>query len=108
MSSSYIIWAIVISALVTIFLRALPFILFRSEKAGSEALDFIAENLPVAVIAILIVYSVSHVSFSSFDGWIKEAVSIGCVVALHLLKKNTLLSVLGGTAVYMAMIHLGF
>jgi branched-subunit amino acid transport protein AzlD len=108
MNTSYLIWAIIISALVTILLRALPFVLFRSKKQTSPALDFIAKNLPVAVIAILIIYSISHISFSTFNGWIKEIVGISFVVFLHLFKKNTLISVLGGTLIYMVMIQLGF
>jgi len=108
MSVTYIISAIVISALVTILLRALPFLLFSSHEKTHSALDFVAKNLPVAVIAILIIYSISHISFVTFDGWVKEIFSIACVVFLHLFRKNTLLSVLGGTMVYMAMIHLGF
>lgn len=71
------------------------------------ALTFIAKTLPIAVITILIVYSISHISFTSVSGWIKEILAITFVVAVHLLKRNTLLSVLGGTLFYMVLIQLG-
>ncbi len=108
MTTSYILWSIGVSAFVTILLRAFPFLLFHSKKKSGPLLDFIAKNLPVTVIAILIIYSISHISFENINGYLKEFVAIASVVFLHLFKKNTLVSVLGGTIVYMVMIHLGF
>jgi branched-subunit amino acid transport protein AzlD len=107
MSNTYIIVAIIMSALITLITRSLPFVIFRSKRKVGPALSFIAKTLPVAVITILIVYSISHITFVSVDGWIKEVAGIIFVVALHLLKRNTLLSVLGGTLFYMLLIQLG-
>ncbi len=107
MNNTYIIVAIVISAVVTIFTRALPFIFFRSKRKVGPALSFIAKTLPVAVITILIVYSISGITFGSIHGWLKEVLGILFVVLLHLIKRNTLLSVLGGTLFYMLLIQLG-
>ncbi|NCB02806.1 MAG: AzlD domain-containing protein, partial [Spirochaetia bacterium] len=58
-SNTYIIVAIIISTLVTVATRALPFIFFRSKRKVGPALTFIAKTLPIAVITILIVYSIS-------------------------------------------------
>ena len=107
MTSTYIFIAIIISAIVTLFTRALPFIFFRSKRNVAPAVSFIAKTLPVAVITILIIYSVSDISFSSINGWVKEVLGILFVIIIHLLKRNTLLSVLGGTLFYMFLIHLG-
>lgn len=106
MSTTYIIVAIVISTFITLFTRALPFIFFRSKRKVGPALTFIAKTLPIAVITILIVYSISHITFISINGWVKEVAGIIFVVALHLIKRNTLLSVLGGTLFYMLLIQL--
>ncbi len=107
MSNTYIIVAIIISTLITVITRSLPFVIFRSKRKVGPALSFIAKTLPIVVITILIVYSISHISFVSMSGWIKEVAGILFVVAIHLLKRNTLLSVLGGTLFYMLLIQLG-
>ncbi len=106
MSITYIALAIAISALVTIFTRAFPFILLSRRDRIPERLLFVAKRLPVAVIAILLFYSVQHVSFSTFSGWGGEVIGILVVVLLHLWKRNTLLSVLLGTLTYMTFISL--
>lgn len=107
MNNTYIIVAIIISAVITLFTRSIPFVIFRSKRKVGPALTFIAKTLPIAVITILIVYSISHITFISISGWIKEVLGILFVVAVHLLKRNTLLSVLGGTLFYMLLIQLG-
>jgi branched-subunit amino acid transport protein AzlD len=107
MSNTYIIVAIIISALITLITRSIPFVVFRSKRKVGPALTFIAKTLPIAVITILIIYSINHITFLSLEGWIKEVAGIIFVVALHLYKRNTLLSVLGGTIFYMVLIQLG-
>jgi len=42
------------------------------------------------------------------SGWLPSLIACGAVVALHLWKKNNLLSILGGTVLYMVLIQLVF
>ncbi len=103
MSMTYIALAIIFSALVTIFTRAFPFILLSRHEKIPAWLLFIAKRLPVAVIAILLFYSLKDISFAEFSGWSGEIIAVIFVALLHLWKRNTLLSVLLGTLAYMTM-----
>ena len=51
---------------------------------------------------MLIVYCLKGVSFASPAGWVPALLSCGAVVLLHLWKGNDLLSIFGGTILYMA------
>ena len=57
-------------------------------------------------MAMLVVYCLKGISFGGAVGWLPEAISVAVVVALHVWKRNTLLSIVGGTACYMLLIRL--
>jgi branched-subunit amino acid transport protein AzlD len=54
---------------------------------------------------MLIVYCLKGVTFVSMGGWVPAAVSCVVVVLLHLWKGNDLLSIFGGTVLYMVMVQ---
>ncbi|MBQ3795664.1 MAG: AzlD domain-containing protein, partial [Butyrivibrio sp.] len=56
MRSWYILLAIVMSALITFGLRALPFVLFRGGRSMPEWMQRLGQILPSAIMAVLIVY----------------------------------------------------
>ncbi len=107
MSLSGVLIAIIVSSLVTLLTRAVPFLLLSRNREIPPQLLFVARRLPVAVISILLFYSMMHISFDSYHGWLKEVISTAIVVILHLLRRNTLLSVLLGTLSYMILTSLG-
>ena len=55
MNNSYALLAILLSAIVTYSLRALPFAIFRDGKM-SPVLSRLAMVLPAAIMAVLVVY----------------------------------------------------
>ena len=100
-------WLVAVIAAVTALLRFLPFWIF----AGRETPKFIAylgKVLPFAVMGMLVVYCLRGVSFVSGTHGIPELVSVALVVLLHLWRRNTLLSILGGTVCYMLLVQLVF
>ena len=100
--------SIAVMALVTFLTRALPFLLFdRGEKIPSLVL-YLGRVLPPAIIAMLIVYCLRGVSFSTPGGWIPQLLCAAVVVVLHLWKHNNLLSIFGGTVLYMALVQTVF
>ncbi|MBN2858989.1 MAG: AzlD domain-containing protein [Sphaerochaetaceae bacterium] len=101
MSLTYLFLAIIIASAITLATRAFPFLLLSHRQEVPEWLLFVAKRLPVAVIAILVLYSIRHISFDSLTNWAGEAVSIAVVVLVHLYRRNTLASVLLGTLCYM-------
>ena len=107
MPDTHSVLLVAVMALVTIALRFLPFAIFR----GRETPPFIAwlgKVLPYAIMSMLVVYCLRGISFSSFSNWLPELIATTLVVLIHLWKRNTLLSIISGTACYMLLVQLIF
>ena len=103
-NSSYAAIAIAVMAGVTLLLRVLPFLIF-GEKKTPAYVDFLGKYLPYAIMGMLVVYCLKGISFVSAPFGIPELVSVFLVAALYVWKRNTLLSIVGGTACYMLLIR---
>ena len=57
---------------------------------------------------LLVVYSLKNVNPFAGSHGIPEAIAITAIVVLHVWKRNMLLSIAGGTVVYMAVLQLVF
>lgn len=108
MTIGRLIAAIAVMAVVTFLTRALPFLLFGRGNRVPRVVIYLGRYLPPAVIAMLIVYCLRGVSFASAAGWAPSLIAAAAVVALHLWKKNNLLSILGGTVLYMVLVQVVF
>ena len=97
---------VAICAGVTLLTRALPFVCFGGKRGVPQLVTALGKALPSAIMAALVVYCLKSVPFGSFISGAKQLIAAGAVVALHLLKRNTLLSIAGGTALYMILIRL--
>ena len=89
----------------TMLTRFLPFWLFPSGKDLPPFVRYLGKVLPYAVMGLLVVYSLKDASILSGTHGLPEAVSILCIVVLHLWKKNMLLSIAAGTIVYMVLVQ---
>ena len=96
---------VLIVALVTLATRALPFLLFAHGQPP-RVVTYLGKTLPPAVMAILVVYCLKGVTFTAISGFVPALLGVGATVALHVWKRYTLLSIAGGTAVYMLLIRL--
>lgn len=92
----------------TTLTRFLPFGLFPENKKTPEYILYLGKVLPFAVIGLLVIYCLKNVPLFTAPYGLPEAIAIGCTALLHLWKKNTLLSIGGGTAVYMFLVQLVF
>lgn len=104
MSDLHSIWIVGVASFVTILLRFLPFFIF-GEKKTPEFLDYLGRFLSYAIMAMLVVYCLKGVSFGAAASWIPSAVGVIVVLVLHVWKRNTLLSIVGGTICYMVMVQ---
>lgn len=102
----YTLLAILVCAACTFALRVAPFALFSSKRDMPPAVRRLANKMPAAIIAVLVVYCLKGMPAANLSANAATLVSVAAVVALHLWKKNTLLSIAGGTALYMALLHL--
>lgn len=97
-------WAVAVMAAVTILLRTLPFLVFGNRKTPAY-ISFLGKNLPYAIMGMLVIYCLKGTVLTAMPFGIPEVVSVCVVAGLHLWKRNTLLSILCGTACYMVLIQ---
>lgn len=118
--------SILVMALVTFLTRVLPFLLFDRGESPPKLVLYLGRVLPPAVIAMLIVYCMRSPALavpeqltadmsglwsalvSFFVGWAPQLISGVVVVLLHIWKKNDLLSIFGGTILYMILVQAVF
>lgn len=99
---------VALCALGTMITRFLPFIVFRSDKPTPKYIQYIGNALPPAIFGMLVIYCLKDVSLLGGSHGIPEAIAIVAVIALHLWKKNMLLSIAGGTVCYMLLVQFVF
>ncbi len=108
MDNTYLFLTVVIISAVTAALRFLPFIVFSGGKKTPRTVLYLGRVLPFAIMAMLVVYCLKSVSLLSYPFGLPELIGIAIVVLLHIWKRNTLLSIAGGTVCYMLFIQLVF
>lgn len=97
-----------VAAVVTILIRALPFLIFDRGGKLPNWIEYLGKVLPPALMSLLLVYCVSGVDFVGGFHGIPELIGIAVTVGLHFWKRNTLLSIGVGTAVYMVLVNTVF
>lgn len=100
--------SIAVMAVMTFLTRALPFLLFGRDREPPKVILYLGKFLPPAVIAMLIVYCYRNVVFTSLGGWLPAFLAGAVVLALHLWKRNDMLSIVGGTVFYMFLVQVVF
>lgn len=95
-------------AVVTFLTRASSFLLFDRNNHPPQLVLYLGRVLPPAVMAMLIIYCLRSTSFAQCASWVPAAVSCVVVVLLHLWKHNDLLSIFGGTVLYMVLVQAVF
>ena len=89
----------------TMATRFLPFLIFREGRPVPPYVQYLGKALPSAIFAMLVVYCLRNVDFTGGAHGLPELVSIAATDALHLWRRNMLLSILGGTLCYMAIVQ---
>lgn len=93
---------IAICAGVTLFERAFPFLLFRSGSVPGY-IRYLGKVLGPAIMTTLVFYCLRNISFASAAGYAPQMISCAVTLGLHLWKKNSLISILGGTVCCMIL-----
>ncbi len=98
---------IAVCALITAALRFIPFIVFRKKKTP-PFIAYLGKALPFAIMGMLVIFCLKNVSILSFPHGLPELISVLAVVLLHIWKRNTLLSIIGGTVLYIILVNFVF
>ena len=88
--------------------RFLPFLLFKEDRKTPEFVQYIGKFLPPAVFGMLVVYCLKDVDILEGSHGLPELIAILVTGALHIWKRNMLLSIAGGTVCYMLLVHFVF
>lgn len=99
---------VAVVALVTIALRFLPFFIFGGKRKTPEIILYLGKVLPYAIMGMLVIYCLRSVTTGSMGNSIAQLLACGVVVVLHLWKRNTLISIIGGTIAYMVLVQMVF
>ncbi len=93
--------------LATAGLRFLPFVVFSGKRETPAFVRYLGRALPSAIFALLVVYCLRNVDVR-VNFALPEVIALAVTVGLHLWKRQMLLSIAGGTAVYMLLVQTVF
>lgn len=92
----------------TMTTRFLPFLIFPAGKQTPKYIQYLGKVLPSAVFGLLVIYCLKNVSILSGSHGLPEFFAILAVIALHLWKRQMLVSIAGGTIIYMLLVQFVF
>lgn len=108
MTNTQALLTIAVIAIATLLTRAIPFLLFPAGKQTPRYILYLGKVLPCATIGMLVVYCFKDVVPTAAPFGAPELIAVAAVVGLQLWKRNSLLSILGGTILYMALVQFVF
>ncbi len=94
---------VAVMAMATAALRFLPFLVFS--KKTPPFIVYLGKVLPAALIGMLVIYCLKDVQVFSAPHGLPELIAGAAVVLLQAWKRNSLLSILAGTLLYMVLIQ---
>ena len=84
--------------------RLFPFAVFSKRKPG-KLIHIFERYIPPIVMIGLLIYSLRDVRFASLGQWVPQISAIIFTIVTYLWKKNSLVSIFGGTIIYMILIR---
>ncbi|MPM90948.1 hypothetical protein SDC9_138071 [bioreactor metagenome] len=92
----------------TVLTRFIPFFLFPESQEPPKIVLYLGKVLPAAMMGLLVAYCLKNISLVTYPYGLPELLAITVIVLLHKWKNNVLLSIGGGTLIYMLLIRLIF
>ena len=96
---------ILVIAAGTALTRFLPFFVFPPGRQAPAFVRRLQYLLPSAVIGLLVVYCLRYLDPFTGSRGLPELLGVAATAALHLWRKNALLSIGGGTLLYMMLVQ---
>ncbi len=88
--------------------RWLPFLAFSGRKETPQFVKYLGRVLPPALMGLLVVYCFKSTDILTGSHGLPELIATAVVVATYQWKGNLLISVGGGTVVYMLLVQFVF
>jgi branched-subunit amino acid transport protein AzlD len=90
---------------VTLLCRATPFLFFMRRRPPA-VLDYLQRYIPPVVMTLLVLNALKGIRPGEYPYGLPELASMALVAGLQLWRRNVLVSIGGGTALYMILIRL--
>lgn len=107
MSTSYVWLTVLVIAVITAVLRFLPFAIWSKKRSVPPMIEKFGRLLPYPIMGMLVVYCLKDIDLGSASGFMPELISCIVVAILHIIKRNSLISILCGTICYMLLVQSG-
>ena len=108
MNNIHAVLLIAVVSVVTMLLRFLPLWIFGNGQKTPVLIQYLGKVLPYAIKGMLVIFCLKGVSLLSAPYGLPELIACGIVVGLHIWKRNTAISIVGGTVVYMVLVQMVF
>ncbi len=105
--------------LATMLTRFIPFMVFRPGKPTPKYIMYLGKVLPASVFALLVVYCLKNISFTSSDTLsgvplfigipsqtIAQLLGVAFTILIHTWRKSMMWSIAAGTIFYMMLIRI--
>lgn len=92
----------------TMLTRFLPFFVFSGKKPVPKYVEYLGKALTGAALGLLVIYGFKNVNVLAGTHGLPELISLVVIVALHVWKRNMLLSIAAGTGLYMLLVNFVF
>ena len=99
---------VAVIALVTALIRFLPFLIFTGGRKTPKIVEKLGRLLPCAVMAMLVIYCLKDVRFTSPAGFLPALIASAVVCGSYVWKRSTLVSIISGTLSYMILVQFVF
>ena len=99
------VFAVALGAMTT---RFTPFLLFPEGRKPPQVVTYLGNVLPPVMMGLLVVYCLKEVPIAAYPHGLPELISIAFIIFIHLWRKNVLLSIGCGTALYMFLVQAVF
>lgn len=108
LSNVTVIKMVSIVAVITLFTRCAPFLFFSGKRKLPKMIEYLGKMLPPAIISALVVYCVKDAGFTSAPYGAPYLISVAVTALLHICFNQYLVSILGGTIVFMIFSRIVF
>ena len=92
----------------TLATRFAPFVLLPKNRPVPRLVEYLGGTLPYAAMGLLVVYCLKNVDVLEGNRGLPELIAILVTGALHVWKRQMLLSIAGGTVCYMLLVRFVF
>lgn len=96
---------LLVMGIVTLATRILPVLIFGRNENVPDYIMYLGRVVPYTAMGLLIVYCLKDVSLTEAPHGLPEAISLAAVSISYIWKRNTILSVVIGTVLYMLLVQ---